>query len=115
MEKRVIMAVRFTNYFEHPSDNRYLIFAYKEKLHADFFEKLLDEEKIEYERYFEEEDQEFLFGIAKRYQDKAINCNFLTHAKYRNPMIRSSFLKYALLIITFGIISIALIGYLKEV
>ena len=42
--------MRWTNYFLHPSDNRYYVFTFKEEEHADRFEHSLSEDKIPFER-----------------------------------------------------------------
>ncbi len=107
------MALRITNYFVHPVDNRYMVFVFRQKLYADYFEELLKKENITFERHFEEQDREILFGVHKRFQRKALNANFLTHAKFRKPFISNRLVKYSLLIITFGMIALAIVGYIR--
>lgn len=107
------MALRLTNYFIHPTDNRYQVFVFKEDIYADYFEDLLKREAIEYERHLDDAENEILFGIHKKYQKQAMHSNFLTHAKFRRPFIGNRLVKYSLLIITFGIIIFAFVGYLR--
>ena len=105
------MAVRITNYFIHPADNRYYVFVFREKIHADYFENLLHERNIEYERHYDDENDEILFGVHKQYKKETLNCNFLAHAKFRRPFIRSPWVKYILLIVTFAMTALAIAGY----
>lgn len=107
------MALRITNYFVHPGDTRYMVFVFKQDIYADYFEDLLEEENITYERHLDEEETEILFGVHKRFQRKALNANFLTHAKFRKPFINNGLVKYLLLIITFGVIILAIVGYFR--
>lgn len=103
------MALRLTNYFVHPSDNRYLVFLFKQEIHAAHFVEQLENEDIKYERHLDD-NNDILFGVHKRYQKQALKMNFLTHGEFRRPLINNKVLKYALLIFTFGIVAFAIYG-----
>lgn len=108
--------IRFTNNYEHQSDSRYMVYEFFHLEHADHFEQMLIDRQVEFERHFDEEESPpiTLFGIQKRYVDLADKCNYLTHAKYRKPLIRNSGLKWLMLIVVGSMITIALIGYFKS-
>lgn len=93
-----------------------MVYEFFHEPHADHFEELLKGRQVDYERHLDEEGEEpiTLFGIEKRYVDVADNCNYLTHAKFRKPMIPYKGLKWAMLIITIGMVTLALIGYFKS-
>jgi hypothetical protein len=89
-------------------------FYYSE--HADAFEEMLNERKIKFERFHDEEGEapRILFGVHKTHLKSANNANFLVHARFRKPFISNKWLKYLLLVVTFGAILLALIGYFKR-
>lgn len=100
--------MRWTNYFIHPGDNRYYVFTFHEDGHADDFEAMLVTENISFERH--QEDQQWLFGIARSHFQRALHCNHLVHAKYRTKFIPVRGLRYALLIGTAAVLLLALVG-----
>ena len=108
--------IRFTNNYEHRSDSRYMVYEFFHAEHADHFEKMLVDRQVEFERHFDEGESPpvTLFGIEKRFMDKADKCNYLTHAKFRKPLIRNSALRWLLLIVVGAMIAIAFIGYFKS-
>ena len=107
--------MRIVNFYEHPGDNRYTIFQYGLEEHADHFQMLLEERKIPFERYLDEEQDPAvtLFGIENVHRGNAENCNYLCHAKYRRRMIPNRFLGILMVIVTGLFVLLAIIGYLK--
>lgn len=107
--------MRIVNFYEHPGDNRYTIFQYGLEEHADHFQMLLEERKIPFERYLDEEQDPAvtLFGIENVHRGNAENCNYLCHAKYRRRMIPNRFLGVLMVIVTGLFVLLAIIGYLK--
>ena len=108
--------LRFTNFYEHRSDSRYMVYEFFHLNHADYFEKMLVDRHVVYERHFDEEESPplTLFGIEKRYVDVADNCNYLTHAKFRKPLIKSGILRWLLILVMGAMITLALVGYFKS-
>lgn len=108
--------MKLTNYNEHPQDNRYMVYDYVNLEHADYFQSLLEARKVEFERFLDDESEQprILFGVHKRFKKDANQSNFLTHAEFRNPMIKSRWWAWILLLVTFAIISLAVIGYFKS-
>ncbi len=107
--------MRIVNFYEHPGDNRYTVFQYGLKEHADHFQMLLEERNIPFERYLDEEQDPpvVLFGIENVHRGNAENCNYLCHAKYRRRMIPNRFLGVLMVIVTGLFVLLAIIGYLK--
>lgn len=111
--------MRWTNYFIHPGDNRYYVFAFRLDEHADDFQQRLNDAGIEHERHQESSELnsmestkqgEWLFGVHRQYFKQALDANHLVHAKYRDKFIPSSGLRWGLLIGTLAIILLALTG-----
>ena len=105
--------LKFTNFYVHESDERYIVYEFGIEERADYFESLLKDREVIYERHLETESDQpiILFGIHKRYRQESDRCNYLTNAKFRGPLIPNLFARYALLIVTFGLILLAIIGY----
>lgn len=91
-----------------------MVYEYHKKTHADYFQQLLEDRNVEFERYLdtESEQQRILFGIEKRYQRESNKSNYLTHAKFRRPFIKSKFWGFLLVLVTFLIIALAVVGYI---
>lgn len=108
--------MRFTNYFDHPADNRYTVYQYHLTEHADYFEELLRDRDVPFERFLDTEsgDPKILFGIKKTFYSEAMYCNNMCHAKYRKPFIPVKWLRYALLIFVFGMIGLAIWGFIRS-
>lgn len=100
--------MRWTNYFIHPGDNRYYVFTFRETSHADEYEAMLNEANIPFERHVE--DDQFLFGVARTHFSEALRCNHLVHAKHRTKFIPVAGLRYAMLIVTAGVLLLAIAG-----
>lgn len=83
---------------------------------ANLFEEILNREKI----WFEKDEDEvqagrtFLFGVKRDDFSRAQRANFEVAAKHRKPLITNKILRYSLLIIFFGFLSLAIIGYVKS-
>jgi len=106
---------RITNYYDHPTDPNYIVFHFLKEAQADEFEKLLNENQIEFEKFIErEENIIWMFAVRKRFESKAVNLNFLAIGKHRDPFIPQRGWRWALLIFTAICITLAVIGYNKR-
>ncbi len=105
---------QLTNYKDHPTNNLYKVFFFSEKERADYFEALLQERGIEYETGEDtyRDTPLYLFGVHRSVFKEALNCNFLTIAKFRKPFFGTN-IWARLLIVVFciALLSIAVIGY----
>ena len=108
--------MQITNYYDHPSDNRYMVYQFYVPEHADAFEAMLVEKNIQFERFLDEEGERprILFGVHKTHKTRSNHANFIVHAKYRSPFIPNVVLRYSVLIITIFMIAMAIIGYIKS-
>lgn len=107
--------MRFTNYYEHSSDTRFMVYEFYVVERADYFERLLTDRQVEYERYLDTDTtpHKTLFGVNKRFLKVSNNCNFLTHAHYRSPLIPNKIMQWVLLLFMAFIIALAVVGWLK--
>lgn len=104
------------NYRVHPTDNRYKIFSFYSKAEADMFKSELDERKIWYEADSNEvnDGTVYLFGINNSDFNRVQKANFAVSAKYRNPIIKNKFLRIALMTLFFSLLTLAIVGYVKN-
>lgn len=110
--------INLMNYYEHPGDNRYYIFEYRNVEKSMNFEALLEEYEIEYEKLVEDETEERIwmckYAISKSRFKDALMANNLTESKYRNPMIGNKYARYGFVILMIFLMSLAFIGYIKS-
>lgn len=105
--------MRWTNYFIHPGDTRYYVFTFREEPHAAEYGAMLKAAGIPFERH--EEGDQILFGVARTHFRQALRCNHLVHAKYRTKFIPVKGLRYALLLVTAAVLTLAIVGALSSV
>ena len=100
--------MRWTNYFIHPGDNRYYVFTFRDEAHANEFQRMLVEGKVEFEPH--QEDGQRMFGVHRNHFQQALHCNHLVHARHRSKFIPIAGLRYALIIGTAAVLAIAIAG-----
>jgi hypothetical protein len=105
--------MQLTNYYDHPDHQLYMVFQFYVELHANAFEDMLIEEGITYERHLDVEGPRprHLFGIHKRFESRAMHCNNMIHARYREKFIPNAWARWIMLIVTFGAVALAMTGY----
>jgi hypothetical protein len=110
-----IEALDFTNWREHPSDNRYNIFFFKTEEESIYFEKLLKANSIWHEANIDldEPTYKYYFAVNKTNSSAVIKLNNRTIGEYRDPFISNKWLRYGLVLFMIIVMSVALIGYLK--
>lgn len=126
---RRIGTLGLVNYKEHPVDNRYKVFNFNTKAEADYFEQLLNEKKITYEKDQETVEDKavinlvpsegkmmtmFLFAVNQRDFDKAQKANYLVSAKYRQPTIKNKYLRIGLLVFFFIVLTLGIVSYMMS-
>ena len=104
------------NYREHPTQKNYTVFNFMTESEANLFEEILIREKLWYEKDEDEvkAGKTYLFGVKKDDFERVQRANFEVAAKHRKPLITNKILRYSLLIIFFGFLAIAIIGYIKS-
>lgn len=105
-----------TNYSDHPSRHGYTIFRFYEKERAAYFEQLLNEETIWFETDIDNESVKttYFFGVKNSDFKKVQNKNFLVNAKYREPFIPNSYLRWTVVLFALGAITLSIVGYFSS-
>jgi hypothetical protein len=101
----------FVNINEHPTNNRKKVFFYKDLEHAHYFENLLRESKLKFEKQIDEEgDQTVYFGVNTSDFEKVKRINYLTIGHFRKPFIPDTVLRYFVIFISIVVLSLAFVG-----
>ena len=108
--------LRITNYHDHPTNDRYKVFFFYSEEQADYFESLLKEANLFYERDETEKNDApyYLFGIKKKDLTAVYKLNNIAIGKFRSKFISNKTAR--IFIIIFGLITIAIsvFGYIKS-
>lgn len=109
-----LSALDFTNYREHPSDNRYQIIFFKTVHESEYFKQLLEENKINFE--FHNDDSEpnykYFFAVNKLDMNVVKELNYLAIGKFRKPFIESNILRLVLFVVMITAMSLGVIGFI---
>jgi hypothetical protein len=106
----------FVNYVQHPENSSYIVFRFHDLNRAESFEALLVEQSIWFEKGEEEKRGTMvqLYGIHKNDFKKAEKMNYQVEGKHKKPIIPWKGLRYFLLIFSFTVLTLAIIGYCKQ-
>ena len=106
----------FTNYREHPTQKEYQVFHFVRKDQANFFENLLIEHKIGFERENDPQEKGMVYYFAIKRSDLKVveKLNDMTIGQYRDKFIPNSGLRWFVLIVGMLAISMAIAGYVKS-
>ncbi|MEX1191491.1 MAG: hypothetical protein WEA99_05915 [Brumimicrobium sp.] len=108
-----IVDLGLVNYVRHPSNPNYIVFRFADKNRADQFEIELKEKKI----WFEKSDEQskvklyYLFGIHKRDYPAVQSINFAVEGKNRSFLIPNVYFRWIMLLISIGMVVLAVVGY----
>lgn len=101
----------FININEHPTNPKKKVFFFREVSHANYFEVMLIESKIAYEKQIDEEgDGRIYFGVKKRDFKKVQRLNYLTIGHFRKPFISDRFFRWLLITISVLVLFLAFLG-----
>lgn len=105
----------FTNWREHPTDNRYTVFFFKTEQESNFFKNLLEINKFWFEFKFDDSEPtyQYYFAVNKTNEKDIIKLNHLSIGEFRKPFLQSIYLRYGLVIFMAIVLTIAVVGYLK--
>jgi len=105
-----------TNSFEHPTRPGYMVFKFRDIERVKLFENYLKSEKIWFEKGEEKLNDTlfYFFGVKNNDFSKANKLNYIVTAHFRNKFIPNKYYRWGLIIITFGLITMAIIGYLES-
>lgn len=106
---------KYKNFETHERQRSYQVFYFYARDPADYFESLLIEHDIPYERgQGKDLVKRHLIGVHRDHQAKAEELNDLTGNFFRKPFLGTIKLRNVVLIFTLVIIILALIGYFKR-
>ena len=108
--------IDFTNYREHPERKKFLVYHFYREAQADYFEGLLKDHDIWYERANEEEEEKaiYFFGIRKDDKGKVERLNNLAIGKFRDRFIPYRWLRWITVLVSIVILGLAIAGFLLD-
>lgn len=99
------------NYQDHPTNRNKKVFYFKDEKQAQFFENMLVESKLDFEKQIDTEgDQTIYYGLKKSDYKAAQKLNFITIGAFRKPFIPDAFFRYFLIVISLFILGLAILG-----
>jgi len=99
------------NFQDHPTNRNKKVFLFKETTHANYFENLLIKEEIEFEKQIDNDgDNTIYYGVKKGDFKATQKINYLTIGNFRKPFIPDKFFRFFLIIISFIVLGLAVIG-----
>ncbi len=103
--------IDFTNYRVHSTNKDFMVFHFDHKDQSLFFEELLKQNNIFFEKHIENE-KNFLvyFGVRKFDFQKANEMNNESNGKFRKPFISDKYLRYTVLTLFLIMIALAFTG-----
>jgi hypothetical protein len=102
----------YKNFETHQKQRSYVVFYFYNKEQADFFEGLLIENEIPYERGSGKDLlRRHLLGIHKSYQQKAEKLNDVTGNYFRKPFLGDLKFRNLVLLFTLIVLLLAIIGF----
>ncbi len=104
--------LRYRNYELHERQRRFTVFYFYNKATADYFESCLIERDIPYERGSGPDlVKRHLIGVHEKFLGQAVDLNEESMNMYRRPFLGNITFRNVLLIFTFLVLLLALIGY----
>ena len=102
----------FTNWRTHPTQKKYRVIFYKTAQEAAYFETLLVEHRIVFERGEDETSYKarFLFAVSKDDMEVVKRLNNITIGRYRKKFIPNTYFRLVLIAISLAVLAIAIIG-----
>ena len=105
--------LRITNHQNHPTRKHYKVFFFYIEEQANYFEDLLKEKNIWFERDSEVNKGKlmYLFGIKMTNLREVDQLNYLAIGRFRKPIFENKYLRYGVVIFGAVIILMGVIGY----
>jgi hypothetical protein len=124
---RRIGTLGLVNYRDHPTNRKYKVFSFYTEHEAESFKAELNHRNIWFEYDTEQIRNRYpnlpgavefetvhLFGVKDIHFKKAQRANYMVSAKHRKPIIKYRILRYALLAVFFGTLTLGIVGYVKN-
>lgn len=111
--------MRLTNWYTHPADNRYHVFEFRDVELAQEFEQDLAKAGIAFEKAPVEPTKNgegvlLQFGVHRTVFKEALKVNHMLHGRHRSPFIAHAGLRWAMLLVTAGMLGLALMGWMQS-
>jgi hypothetical protein len=108
-----VLDLGLVNYIKHPENGNYIVFRFSDNERAKSFENYLLDASIWFEKGEEDRKNKtyHLFGIHKNDFKKVSKINFQVEAQHRKKLIPYSYLRYFLLVFSFFVMTLAIMGY----
>jgi len=104
--------IQYKNFESHQKQRNYTVFYFYAKDHADYFESLLLENEIPFERgQGQDMVRRHLIGVHRSYQERAEELNNEVGNYYRKPFLGTNRFRNFVLLFTVVVIIVALVGY----
>ncbi len=102
----------FTNWRTHPTQKKYRVIFYKTAQEAAYFETLLVEHRIVFERGEDESSHKarFLFAVSKDDMEVVKRLNNITIGRYRKKFIPNIYFRLVVIVISITVLAIAILG-----
>lgn len=110
-----VLDLGLVNYVQHPENKNYTVFRFADIKRADSFEMNLVEQKIWFEKGEENKKAKVYTLYAIHHADftKVEQINFTVEAQFKKPLIPFKGLRWSLLLFSFFVMTLAIIGYCK--
>ena len=108
--------IQLNNYRPHPTNSKYLIFIYHDYNMACNFEDELSEKELYFEKDVSENgpNKRWLYAVKKRDLESVKRCNNIAIGTHRKPFISDPILRYFVIALSVGLMTLALIGFIKS-
>jgi len=103
--------LKLINFQDHPSNRNKKVFYFRNEIHGNYFEELLNQNNIWFEKQIDSEgDQRIYYGIKLKDFKTVKQLNYLTIGKFRNKFIADKYLRVFVIGISILIMGIAIAG-----
>ena len=108
-----IVDLGLVNYVQHPTNPSYIVYRFSDVNRANSFEEELLRQTIWFEKSSEPKKKKtyYLFGIHKRDFSKTESINYQVEAKHKKPFIPFKGLRFMVMLFSFSILLLAILGY----
>lgn len=109
------MLFKLENFSDHPIHSEYLVFQYYQFEMAQQFQQEIEDLGIEFEKDFEQgPPAKHLFGIHKKHGRVVKEINQKILQANRKPFIPNKAFRIFVLLFTLSLVTIGIIGYIKN-
>lgn len=112
LDNLTIPILSLVNHQSHPTRPGYLVYYFKQREHAEYFEEMMKEKGLFYERFDEFRNKEHIywFGVREQDHDAVEIINYTVKGKFRQPLIKDKGARYVVLGVGVLAILLAIIG-----